>query len=67
MSYLGAWARPQEGGHQIGPCDACRLIDGDFSPKHVQYCKVCDAYLCDRCRPNPWRRAKAAVLRKLGR
>lgn len=64
MSYVG--------GVQQGPtpvvasCDACRLIDRDDSPKLVQYCKICNAWLCDSCRASPWRRAKAAVRRLIG-
>jgi hypothetical protein len=40
----------------------CELVDGDARPKDVRYCSWCDAYLCDRCRPNFGRRTLAVFL-----
>jgi hypothetical protein len=48
-------------------CDVCVLLDGDKTPKPVQYCRLCDAFMCDPCRKNKWRRAGAAVARKIHR
>jgi hypothetical protein len=38
-------------------CDVC----GDVRP--VKYCRACDAWICDDCRPNIFRRALAAIKR----
>lgn len=52
----------------IDACDACILLDNNYTPKLVQYCRLCDAWLCDVCRNSPWRRAQAAAKRMfLGR
>jgi hypothetical protein len=45
----------------IRHCDVCYLLDGDTSPKHTLYCRLCDKYMCDRCRKNNWRRTAAAI------
>jgi hypothetical protein len=45
----------------IRPCDVCRHLDGDATPKPVTYCPACDAYLCAPCRQDPARRARAAI------
>lgn len=41
----------------------CDLLDGDRSPKPVIYCGFCDAWLCDRCKQDMARRARAAAAR----
>lgn len=46
---------------QMGVCTCCERLDGDTSPKMVAYCSVCDAWLCDECREDYWRRARAAL------
>lgn len=46
-------------------CDVCFLLDGDISPKAVLYCKLCDAFMCEPCRKNKWRRAGAAIARQM--
>lgn len=52
----------------IDACDACILLDNDYTPKLVQYCRICDAWLCAPCAHSPWRRAQAAAKRMfLGR
>jgi hypothetical protein len=43
----------------IGPCTVCIVLDHDTSEKLVSYCAMCDAYLCDRCRSDMGRRARA--------
>jgi hypothetical protein len=46
-------------------CDVCFLLDGDLTPKEVMYCKLCDAFMCEPCRKNQWRRAGAAIARQM--
>jgi hypothetical protein len=46
-------------------CDVCFLLDGDVSPKAVLYCNLCDAFMCELCRKNKWRRAGAAIARQM--
>ncbi|HMD55582.1 MAG TPA: hypothetical protein VKJ65_13625 [Phycisphaerae bacterium] len=46
-------------------CDICFLLDGDVTPKAVMYCKLCDAFMCEPCRKNKWRRAGAAIARQM--
>lgn len=48
-------------------CDVCALVDGDTRAKPVRYCSNCDAYICDRCWPNMFRRGAAMAKRKLMR
>ena len=50
----------------IGTCDACHLIDGDGTAKAVAWCEFCQAWLCEACQSNPFRRAQAALLRRAG-
>jgi hypothetical protein len=47
-------------------CDVCRLVRGDTSAKLVEFCKLCNAWLCDRCRQQPLERIKAALLKWRG-
>jgi hypothetical protein len=47
----------------VGECDACVLVDNDYTPKVVEYCSICNAWLCGECRKSPWKRAKAALRR----
>jgi hypothetical protein len=46
-------------------CDVCYLLDGDMSSKDTKYCSLCDAFMCEPCRKNYWRRTGAAVARKV--
>ena len=46
-------------------CDVCYLLDNDASPKETMYCSLCDAFMCDACRRNKWRRMGAAIARKV--
>jgi hypothetical protein len=48
-------------------CDVCFLLDGNTSPKETMYCKLCDAFMCEPCRRNKWRRMGAAIARKVKR
>lgn len=53
----------QEG--QPGVCEACLRIDRDNRIKNVTFCPLCNAWLCDSCKRNWPRRAKAAALRQI--
>lgn len=44
-----------------GVCRVCELIDNNTAIKPVIFCGVCGQYLCDECRPNYGKRARAAV------
>ena len=65
MSYNQAFR--QEVGFAPGICDVHRLLEGDVRQRLVAWCNFCKAYLCEPCSKNPWRRAKAATLKALGR
>jgi hypothetical protein len=45
----------------LGVCTCCARLDDDQTEKPVAYCSLCDAWLCDRCRGDYWRRARAAL------
>lgn len=40
-------------------CEVCRLLDNNHSEQTCRYCGTCDAWICDKCRPDLIRRAKA--------
>jgi rubredoxin len=44
-------------------CDVCVLVYNDSTPKWVEWCQVCHAWLCRRCRSDPVARVKAALIR----
>jgi len=46
-------------------CEVCYLIDGDTKAKDVEYCETCKACICKECRPNLFRRGKAAILKQI--
>ena len=48
--------------HVVTTCRVCELIDNDLTPKPVDYCDFCKAYICEPCWTNPIRRAEAALL-----
>jgi hypothetical protein len=56
--------RPQS--RKIGVCEVCRKLDGDSSPKPVEWCPSCRADICDRCRGDWGRRLKAAAIKGMG-
>lgn len=39
------------------PCEVCRLIDGDATPKPACHCKTCGAYICQ----DHWNDAPARI------
>ena len=45
----------------VAPCRVCELLDGDRASKPVLFCGMCGAWICDACRPNWIRRARAAT------
>jgi hypothetical protein len=51
----------------IDVCDVCALVDGDRTPKPVTYCDRCKANLCAVCHRSVVRRARAMMLRGMGR
>ena len=46
-----------------GVCDVCRLVDGDYSEKEVQWCSFCNAYICSNDLYSP-RRIRAWAKNK---
>lgn len=46
-------------------CDVCTLVDGDETPKETGYCGICRAHMCEPCRDDTPRRARAMALRHL--
>jgi hypothetical protein len=45
----------------MGWCTCCARLEGDYTEKPVAYCSLCDAWLCERCRGDWLRRARAAL------
>lgn len=56
-----------ESDHKTAPCDVHVLVDGDTNDKSVTYCKVCDAWLCEKCKDNLAKRAEAWGIRSANR
>lgn len=52
---------------ELRPCTVCGLLDGDYRPKKVTYCSVCDVWLCQKDVGDVVRRAVAAYKRHTGR
>jgi len=46
-------------------CDVCVLVDGDHGVKQVGYCSLCNAWMCEACRSDTVRRAKAWKIRTM--
>lgn len=53
----------QEGKASIGSCEVCGLLFGDWSHKPVEYCSMCDAWICDR-HLNDWPARMQAAAKK---
>jgi hypothetical protein len=49
----------------LGVCEVCYLLDGDTTVKQVEYCSLCDAWMCEQCRNNYLRRMKAMIVRRM--
>ena len=62
------WPIPQDvaprPGAAFGPCDCCQVLDGNAGGQPVTYCPRCDAWLCEGCRENWWRRGRAFLATK---
>lgn len=52
-----------DSGSFVGTCDVHALVDGDNSDKIVEYCAVCDAWMCEPCKDDVPKRALAWVKR----
>lgn len=44
-----------------GICKVCELLDNDKTEKEGEYCEMCEAFICNECEPNWYRRAMAAI------
>lgn len=51
---------------RTAPCEVCAKLDGDLSPKLVEYCPTCKAWICARCQRDWTRRLQAAAIKSLG-
>jgi hypothetical protein len=51
----------------MGVCDVHALLDNDRRERPVMFCPMCQAWICDECRGNWGRRARAALLKRMGR
>jgi hypothetical protein len=49
----------------INMCDICYLLDKDERLKPGIFCEQCNAFICEWCQPNKWRRFRAMLKRKL--
>jgi hypothetical protein len=47
-----------------GICDVCFYVDNDATIKDVEYCETCNAYICDKCKYNLFRRGLAMIKRQ---
>lgn len=45
-----------------GICRVCQLVDKDEEIKTIEYCFVCDAWICKDCEPKLLKRAKAKLI-----
>lgn len=57
----------RNGEYRVGRCDVCVRVRNDLTAKPVRYCSVCKAWLCEDCERDWWARARAAVLKLLGK
>ena len=48
---------------QIGVCDVHRLVNRDVRLRYVDYCSLCNAWMCDECWNNLPKRAYAMTLK----
>jgi hypothetical protein len=53
---------PENPTFETRPCDVCRLVDGDVTPKKCFYCSFCKAWLCDNCKWHLPKRGKAMTI-----
>lgn len=50
---------------QTGTCEVHKWALNDSAPRLVNYCSVCDAWMCSDCANNMALRAYAALRKKL--
>ena len=48
-------------GSSLQTCEVCRRLDHDSSLKPCKFCSICKAWICDYCRGNVIRRARAML------
>jgi hypothetical protein len=48
---------------KMGVCEVCKKLEGDLSVKPVEYCSMCQADICQKCKGDWGRRLKAAALK----
>ena len=44
-------------------CDVCRLVDGDYTMKACEWCRSCQAWICEKDLDN-WPRRSLAMARR---
>ena len=69
MSFVATHAQAvptSANAERAGACEVCELLDSDQRAKRVSWCSLCGAWLCEACRRNPLRRARAAWRKAMG-
>lgn len=51
---------------KYGVCDVHRLVNKDNKIRQVQFCKMCDSWICEECWYNLPKRALAASKKLAG-
>ena len=46
-------------------CRVCELFGTEYYGWDVKYCPICHAWICDKCKNDPVRRARAAYREKI--
>jgi len=49
---------------QLVPCEVCKRLDDDWTPKECSYCGICDAWMCESDAKNMIRRTRAMLAGK---
>lgn len=47
---------------EVKICRVCELTANDTSTKECTYCYLCNAWICDACMPNVFKRGWAAFI-----
>ena len=53
--------------YKQGVCDVHRLVYEDLVIRNVLFCKGCNSWICDECRPDAVLRAKAMAIKLLNK
>lgn len=48
-------------------CRVCELTANNTETKECTYCYLCNAWICDACMPNVFKRGWAAFIEKFGK